>query len=293
MAQITNNDLTTEDIEGTGLFDQLMRSVSKHISKEVKGRNISSTDFSKLYLGALDVTMNQAIQFLLQKQTADKQADLIAAQITKTNSENDLVQAQILKVNAEKALVDQQLANAVIEGTNLGKIGLKLDAETALLVTQETKVASEKLLVDAQKLKVDSDVLVNNAQISKLNADTSYVGQQEANAVIQGTVLTAQELKVDAETALLNQKKFTEEAQILDTVDGNAVVGVVGKQKDLYTAQRDGFIRDAEQKLSKMVIDAWSVRSTVDPATMTSPSGIADADLTQVLNVAKQGIGLP
>jgi hypothetical protein len=60
-----------------------------------------------------------------------------------------------------------------------------------------------------------------------------------------------------AEVALLDQKTKTEKAQIMDDLSysGTLINGLVGKQKDLQTQQANGFIRDAEQKALKIILD--------------------------------------
>jgi hypothetical protein len=96
--------------------------------------------------------------------------------------------------------------------------------------------------------------------------------------------------KTLAEVTLLNQKTQTELAQVSDTVNTGAVEGVVGKQKDLFQKQTDGFDRDAEQKLAKIMVDTWSVRMTVDGTGDSATAGINDAEIAAVLAKAKTGI---
>lgn len=76
--------------------------------------------------------------------------------------------------------------------------------------------------------------------------------------------------KTDAEIALLSQKKLTEEAQILDTVNSNPVAGIVGQQKTLYQRQADGFLRDAEQKAVKAFTDIWTIAKSTDPDSLAT-----------------------
>lgn len=133
----------------------------------------------------------------------------------------------------------------------------------------------------------------NDLEAQLLEKQIALVTQQTANAVLEGTVLVAQEcklraefdnitaqtLRVNAEIALLAQKTATEKAQTQTTgVDADSVIG---KQKGLYTAQTEGFERDAEQKAAKIMIDTWNVRRTTDEGTV--------ADATNMLNDAAVG----
>lgn len=110
----------------------------------------------------------------------------------------------------------------------------------------------------------------------KQNLDALLVAQQIDNAVKEGTVLVAQEcklraeydltletkLKTASETALLNQKKVTEQAQTADVAAPNSVIG---KQMSLYGAQAEGFAKDAAQKKGDLYVKAWATARTTDP----------------------------
>lgn len=126
------------------------------------------------------------------------------------------------------------------------------------------------------------------AEILLINAQRELVIAQTANAVLEGKVLVAQECKLRAEydltmaqigkvaqeNALLMQKVLTEKAQTQATgVDADSVIG---RQKALYLAQTNGFTRDAEQKVAKVMVDSWNVRRTTDEGTV--------ADGTNMLN---------
>lgn len=195
MAQtIPNSDLTTGIVNGTGAFDVLMKAALAHVELEYQQGRIKGAEYAQVYLGALTAVMQNATQFITAQLNADKSAQLIDAQISKTAKEEALIDAQILKITAEIAVLDQ--------------------------------------------------------------------------------------------------RKLTEEAQIKDTVDGATVSGVLGKQKSLYAAQTDGFTRDAEQKLTKMMIDAWAVQRTTDEAISPAGAGITDSEIKKVVDKAKVGIGV-
>lgn len=250
MAAITVDDLTTGTVDGTGVFDDLMRAMKAHLDQEYNKNRIRGADYAQVYLGATTAVMQQAVAFLMGQQQADKQADLLTAQIAEVNKQVELLTQQITNLQAEKLRIDQQTANLTAEAANIPKQGAKID--------------SEKALTD----------------------------QQTANALTTNTTLVKQQTKLDSEVALLDQKKLSEEAQILDTVDGNSVEGVIGKQKALYSAQTDGFSRDAEQKLAKQMLDIWSIQRTTDDAFSPAGAGIENAEIKKVIDKAKEGIGV-
>lgn len=93
--------------------------------------------------------------------------------------------------------------------------------------------------------------------------------QQAVTFLLQKQIQEKSADKIDAEVALLWQKKMTEQAQIDDEVepvdpreitryiqaDPFDVIGSVGKEKEVRTAQVDGYSRDAETKLLKAMLD--------------------------------------
>ena len=176
IAPISNEDLTTKVVNGTGIFDELMTAAHAHLDQEWGKQRITGTQYAEVYLGQMTAVLQQSVAFLVQR-------DAIYLN-------NLLTQAQIDKANKELALLDKQIE-----------------------------------LIEAQ------------------------IASQEANNV------------------LIAQKVKTEKAQIQDTVDGEAVVGVTGAQTALYKQQKEGFIRDAEQKALKIISDTWITRKTVDDGT--------------------------
>ena len=180
---ITNEDLTTKVVDGTGIFDELMTAANAHLSAQWDMERITGTQYAEVYLGQLTAVLQQAVTFLIEKD--------------KTYLNNLLINAQIELANKQIELADKELEKA--------------DKEIELLEKQ--------------------------IELQELNKE------------------------------LIAQKVKTEKAQISDTVDGVPVTGIIGAQIALYKQQKDGFIRDAEQKALKIISDTWITRKTVDDGT--------------------------
>lgn len=213
MALVPLSDLTQASLEGNGVFDVLMRATKAHLEGEFKANRIRGTEYSTVYLGALQQTMQTALAFLLQKQKADLEAQLMAKQIELTN---------------------QQRINAEVEMT----------------------------VLQAQKCKLDAEF----------------------------DLLKEQVLKSGAETTLLTQKVVTERAQTMSVgVDADSVVG---KQKNLYQAQTDGFKRDAEQKAAQLMVSSWNVRRTTDEGTVADGTNLLnDTTVGRAVSKMLAGVG--
>jgi len=334
-------DITSGELNGTGVFDSLMRAVRVHLDQEYKKNRFSGEDYSTLYLGAMNAVLQQSIQYALTKEQSDAQATLLAAQASKTAKEellvtqqlqnmateqlnlvkqgaqldkqNAVLDEQIIKAVEDTALVTQQKVNLVAEKSNINLVGLKIAAETNYLGIQQTKTASDKTLVDQQAAnltlesaniplqgnlvnkqidKLSEDVLASTAQRAQLTKQGLLVDSQTSKTDQERLAVVAGVTKINKEVEVLNQRKATEEAQTADTVDGVAVTGVLGKQKNLYQAQTDGFARDAEQKLAKTFLDIWSVQRTTDEGFTVSGTGLSNTEIGEVVTKAKQGIGV-
>ena len=138
----------------------------------------------------------------------------------------------------------------------------------------------------------------NLGRIQGTDYATVYLGAlqlalQQAVAYV-GIVeqVSASQAKTAAEVSLLNQKTKTEEAQISDTVGAVTVAGAIGKQKALHQAQSDGFLRDAEQKATKILMDAWAISKSVSGDIIDPPDGAQNDDIEDMIIKLRQGIGV-
>jgi hypothetical protein len=257
MAEIKNSDITTGELEGDGSFDVFMRSVNRHLLEEYSKNRIKGTDYSNVYLGAMQAVLAQAMQFQLQKQAADKQADLVDKQI-------DMIDVQIIGELKNNELKDKQM--------------LKMDQEILVLEQQVLKSKQDVLVAEQQ-------VLVMKQQVLKSAAEVINLGHQ-------GNVLIQTVGKVEAEKFLLTEKKWSEQAQRLDVVNNQPVAGVIKTQKELYIKQMDGFDRKAEQTAAKMMIDTWNVRRTTNDIYKEPSSCSADnLDIVVKKLVSAAGLG--
>lgn len=210
---ITLADLSTATVDGTGVFDVLMRAQKAHLDEEFTKGRMKGAEYAQAYLGGLQATLQAATQFLLERDKAAQAAALTEAQTR---------------------LVEQQILNAQKENARL------------------------------------------DAEICKLQAEFDLTVQTKLRAI--------------EETTLTTWKTNTEKAQTIALgVDADSVVG---KQKALYGAQADGFTRDAEQKVAKIMVDSWNVRRTTDDATVADGvNNLNDAAVGRAVVKLLTGVG--
>lgn len=66
------SDLTTSSLDGTGVFDILMRTTKQHLQREYQANRITGAEYAEVYLGALTAVLQNATQFLLNEQQVER-----------------------------------------------------------------------------------------------------------------------------------------------------------------------------------------------------------------------------
>ena len=275
MAEIVLADLTTATVDGTGVFDVLMRATKVHLDEEYSKNRIKGPEYATVYLGSLTQVMNQSLQFLLTSQKTDLELQLMEAQIRAAD-------AQVLLVQAQTELAIQEKLNAENQWLLLAEQKAKMVAETALLGQQLTnlqanlpQIEAQTAMIVQQRLNTITEEVVLQKQICKLAAEFD--------------LLMEQKLKTATETTLLAQKVNTEKAQTTSLgVDADSVVG---RQKQLYGAQADGYRRDAEQKAAKLMVDSWNTRRMTDEGTVADGlNKLSDGYVGQAIRQLLEGV---
>lgn len=174
------NDLTHASVEGNGVFDVLMRAVNAHLQKEWSANRLKGTEYSTVYLGALESTMNASLQFLLARD----------------------------KTNAELDILKQQLVNLKVEEINAGKQGV-------LLTNQAAQIAAQTSLTTKQELQVVAETLNVPKQGALIDAQKDVQVQQKLNLEAQKLNIPKEGALVDAQRALTDQKLLTEQDALL------------------------------------------------------------------------------
>ena len=91
--------LTTVSIDGSGVFDVLIKATKIHLQEEFDAQRITGKEYATVYLGALTAVLQTATQFLLNEQ-------------------------QVQKINAEIGLVRQQTVTELSNTDDNIPIGL-------------------------------------------------------------------------------------------------------------------------------------------------------------------------
>lgn len=183
---ITIADVTDGTINGGGIFDKLMNTVSVHVAAEYSSGRIKGQDYANVYLAAMQASLTTAANLTITMQKAAAETDMVIAQAALTTQQTANLVAEALNIPKQGSLLDtqisvgeqnvlnaaQQLANAVIEATVLLAQECKLSAEFDVLMQQVLKVIAETSLTNQRKL-------TEQAQITGTGIDTtSVLGKQ-------------------------------------------------------------------------------------------------------------------
>lgn len=160
ISKLTNEDLTTKTIEGTGTFDVLMAALRVHLQKEFDGNRITGDLYAKTYIALTSEAMGQAVQFLIQRdqsywaaivaqqQALAAQAQTITARVQLAIAKVQLqsARAEALNNEAQFALTKMKLATESV-GYEMADFNLTniLPAQLALTLEQKEQVRAQTM----------------------------------------------------------------------------------------------------------------------------------------------------
>lgn len=201
--------------------------------------------------------------------------------------------AEVANIQAETALKAYDLTD--IKPTEKAQI----TQETSNLSSQQEQIVAEtsRVLYEVNYRLPEEVILIKHnqdqvlAQTNKIITDTEETTQRIEELVPSQIALTnTQKAQATAQAALYEQKTVTELAQTTTTPASGSVMGV---QNDLMATQKASYLRDAEQKAAKMLIDTWNVRRNADPTSnpVSADNRLRDEDIGSAVYKMLDGIG--
>lgn len=191
---LTLEDLTTRQVNGSGVFDGLMASIKNHLKEEFEASRITGAEYSKVYIAMVQGAMSTAVQFLLGKDQAYWQAALVQAQAKQ--AEVALVQSRVELLTA-KLMAYMRQYEALTAEVNYALTKLKLatedqqycqlKAQTEVLVEQKALIQEQTEVQRSQTLDTrrDGEVVVGSVGKQKALLSqqiTSYQRDAEVKA---------------------------------------------------------------------------------------------------------------
>ena len=254
--QLTNDDLTTREVDGSGIFDALMASVKAHLKEEFNSNRISGAEYTKAYIALVSQAMSTGAQFLLGKEQARWNA--INAQMQARLGETQLVNGNV-EIEISKAKAVEIRFNALTSKANF--------------TLSKAKLSTEGVSYCLAKYQLST---VLPAQVALTNAQTTQANKQ-------GEMIDKQKLLTDEQIDLIKEQTEVQRAQTVDTRrDGAPVMGSVGKQKELHAQQVISYQRDADVKIAKVFTDAWITMKSVDEG-LLPPTNFTNLEIDEIL----------
>ena len=111
IADITSNVVTDSNyvVSGDGSFDDLMEAITAHIEAQFNKGRIKGTEYSNVYLGAMQAALSSAIQFAMQAPIATEQAIAEGIKNGSGDITESLYQKNIDYVAAQKLAMEEQV----------------------------------------------------------------------------------------------------------------------------------------------------------------------------------------
>lgn len=201
LVRLSDSDLTTGAINGTGAFDKLMVGVAAQLQGEYDAGRITGVEYSKAYIALTGSALSSSLQYLLSRDAAYWQA----------------VQAQAASVTARVQLATAKIQNAAAQleamsvKANYTLTKLKLASEDAQyginIYNLQNTLPSQKLLIDKQKDQVVQQTTNLVAEALNIPKQGDVLDKQALQIVQQTANLVSEELGIDARTALVTQQK--------------------------------------------------------------------------------------
>lgn len=295
VGKLTIEDLTSGEVDGDGIFDKLMSTVSKHVEHEFEENRITGAEYSTTYIAAMQSAMGYGVQFLLsrdasywQAQQAQLQAIAARVELETAKVRHALMYIEANTAEANFGLTTMRLANEdVTYDSNLFRYENLMPLEEDLTTAQLSGLVAD----NETKTYTNSNILPEQ---------WALLQEQVSNSEIEGrtgeynlaNILPQQFINLQEQETLLHEQMEVQRAQTQELrTDELPVLGSVGKQKDLYDQQIKSYQRDSELKAAKVFSEAWTVMKTVDEG-LEPPEAFANTNLQTILDNIKNNNNL-
>ena len=226
LVRLSDSDLTTGAINGTGAFDKLMVGVAAQLQREYDAGRITGVEYTKAYIALTGSALSSSLQYLLSRDAAYWQA----------------VQAQAASVTARV-----QLATAKAQNASAQLEAMNIRANYAL-----TKLKLSSLDVEYATGKYNLDNILPKQSLLLDEQLAGAIKDTETKTYTLDELMPVQKLS-------LQEQAEAQRGQTMDTrSDGTTpIAGSIGKQNSLYAQQVVSYQKDSQLKAAKVITDTW------------------------------------
>lgn len=305
--RLENEDLTTREVDGDGVFDNLMTSLSAHLKKEYEQNRISGAEYTKAYIAAMEGALAQGVGFLLQREQAYWQAIVAQqqARLTEVQVVTARVQLEATKAQLAEARMRVQIAEAEYGLTKM-RIATE-DQQYCLLKEQTTQAAAQTVQIEANTTQTTTQTELITKQIEAAD----YTNEHMLPAQFAGLELDNDTKSFNLEEILPIQKTGMETdndiksynlANILpaDLAQTEAQTDLINKQVLQTIAQTEhteqqSLQTEAQTKLVRKQVlqtEAQTLKIGADTTLVEKQAETADYNLDNILPSQYAGLEL-
>lgn len=238
---ISIDELTTATVDGTGVFDVMMRAVKSHLEAEFRAQRIRGADYANVYLGSLTAVLGQSNAYALSRVRLGLELEQLKAQTALIETQRLQVEAETINADAQRQLilaqVDQikeEIKKSPYQIAILTGQATQQTAQTALTNKQVEQVTEEIKKVPVEVSLLTAQVTQAGAQLGLTNAQTEAVELENLRAPKQLELLGAQLDQAVAQTALTKEQLSQIKADVARTTQETSNLV---KQADSIIAQ--------------------------------------------------------
>lgn len=156
LVKLSDSDLTTGAINGTGAFDKLMVGVAAQLQREYDAGRITGVEYTKAYIALTGSALSSSLQYLLSRdaaywQAVQAQAASVTArvQLATAKTQNAAAQLEAMNIRSNYALTKLRLAKEDTEFAS-AKYNLEEILPTQKLNLQEQAEAQRNQTMDTR-----------------------------------------------------------------------------------------------------------------------------------------------
>lgn len=195
-------------------------------------------------------------------------------------------------------ITDGTLAGNGIFDTWMRALGAHLKREYAEQRITGDEYAKAYIALMNNLLNAAVGFLTQDAQLAMAQEKLQYELQlldAQVNLANKELALKDKDLALkEKQVALAEAQLKAAEAQYKDTVDGQPVGGVLGKQMKVYDAQAKGFKDNALQAATKIMVDTWNIRRQTDEGLQTTDeSKLYDGNIGNAITEMFESVSIP
>jgi hypothetical protein len=147
ITDLTNGLIANNEWTGTGVFDVLLDAINKNIEVQYENGRIVGKDYAQVYLGGIQSTLQQSVDFLLKK-------ELTYWQIEVAQKELEIKQLEVGIKEQELELAKLELKEKYVDRVIKDKEAAKLGLDNVVKNMEEERIINPDMIYKPQYTEI-------------------------------------------------------------------------------------------------------------------------------------------